>query len=89
MRMWPISTRVNKPENEDFSIGEPIELVTELRNNFRNYHGPHRRPFRQSCKRSASRSTSSGSHGFGMNIAPSGRLFGSARPEVTMTRIFG
>jgi hypothetical protein len=28
MRMWPISTRVNKPENDDPSIIEPIELVT-------------------------------------------------------------
>jgi putative SOS response-associated peptidase YedK len=26
MRMWPISTRVNKPENDDSSIAEPIEL---------------------------------------------------------------
>jgi hypothetical protein len=26
MRMWPISTRVNKPENDDLSIVEPIEL---------------------------------------------------------------
>ncbi len=26
MRMWPISTRVNKPENDDASIVEPIEL---------------------------------------------------------------
>ncbi len=26
MRMWPISTRVNKPENEDPSIVEPVEL---------------------------------------------------------------
>src|SRR5262249_41295893 len=25
MRMWPISTRVNKPENDDASIVEPIE----------------------------------------------------------------
>ena len=25
MRMWPISTRVNKPENDDLSIIEPIE----------------------------------------------------------------
>jgi putative SOS response-associated peptidase YedK len=24
MRMWPISTRVNKPENDDPSIVEPI-----------------------------------------------------------------
>jgi len=24
--MWPISTRVNKPENDDPSIVEPIEL---------------------------------------------------------------
>jgi putative SOS response-associated peptidase YedK len=27
MRMWPISTRVNKPENDDPSIIEPIELA--------------------------------------------------------------
>jgi putative SOS response-associated peptidase YedK len=26
MRIWPISTRVNKPENDDPSIVEPIEL---------------------------------------------------------------
>jgi putative SOS response-associated peptidase YedK len=26
MLMWPISTRVNKPENDDPSIVEPIEL---------------------------------------------------------------
>jgi len=29
MRMWPISTRVNKPENDDPSIMEPIELTTD------------------------------------------------------------
>jgi SOS response associated peptidase (SRAP) len=28
MRMWPISTRVNKPESGDASIIEPIELQT-------------------------------------------------------------
>lgn len=28
MRMWPISTRVNKPENDNSSIIEPIELET-------------------------------------------------------------
>jgi hypothetical protein len=28
MRMWPISTRVNKPENDDPSIVEPIELAS-------------------------------------------------------------
>jgi len=28
MRMWPISTRANKPENDDPSIVEPIELAT-------------------------------------------------------------
>jgi hypothetical protein len=28
VRMWPISTRVNKPENDDPSIVEPIELTT-------------------------------------------------------------
>jgi putative SOS response-associated peptidase YedK len=27
MRLWPISTRVNKPENDDPSIIEPIELA--------------------------------------------------------------
>jgi putative SOS response-associated peptidase YedK len=26
MRMWPISTRVNKPENDDASILEPVAL---------------------------------------------------------------
>jgi putative SOS response-associated peptidase YedK len=25
MRMWPISTRVNKPENDDASILDPVE----------------------------------------------------------------
>jgi putative SOS response-associated peptidase YedK len=29
MRMWPISTRVNKPENDDPSIVEAVELVTD------------------------------------------------------------
>ena len=29
MRMWPISTRVNKPENDNPSIVEPIELATD------------------------------------------------------------
>ncbi len=29
--MWPISTRVNKPENDDPSIVEPIEVATERR----------------------------------------------------------
>jgi putative SOS response-associated peptidase YedK len=28
MRMWPISTRVNKPENDDPSIIEAIELTS-------------------------------------------------------------
>jgi putative SOS response-associated peptidase YedK len=27
MRVWPISTRVNKPENDDPSILDPIELA--------------------------------------------------------------
>jgi hypothetical protein len=27
--MWPISTRVNKPENDDPSIVEPIQLSTD------------------------------------------------------------
>ena len=29
MRMWPISTRVNKPENYDPSILQPIELTSD------------------------------------------------------------
>jgi putative SOS response-associated peptidase YedK len=28
MRMWPISTGVNKPENDDPSIVEPVELAS-------------------------------------------------------------
>jgi putative SOS response-associated peptidase YedK len=28
MRMWPISTKVNKPENDEPSIVEPIALAT-------------------------------------------------------------
>jgi hypothetical protein len=28
MRMWPISTSVNKPENDDPTIVEPIPLAT-------------------------------------------------------------
>ena len=30
MRMWPISTRVNKPENDDAAILEPIEVDSSL-----------------------------------------------------------
>jgi hypothetical protein len=30
--MWPISTRVNKPENDDPSIVEPITLATSAAN---------------------------------------------------------
>jgi hypothetical protein len=29
MRMWLISTRGNKPENDDPSILQPIELTTD------------------------------------------------------------
>jgi putative SOS response-associated peptidase YedK len=29
MRVWPISTRVNKPENDDPSILDPIGLATD------------------------------------------------------------
>jgi putative SOS response-associated peptidase YedK len=29
MRMWPISRRVNKPENDDASIVEPVEPATD------------------------------------------------------------
>ena len=27
--MWPISTQVNKPENDEAAIVEPIELATD------------------------------------------------------------
>ena len=30
MRMWPISTRVNKPENEDPFVVEPIEVTSSV-----------------------------------------------------------
>ena len=29
MRMWPISTKVNKPENDDPSIIEPVKLAAD------------------------------------------------------------
>jgi hypothetical protein len=29
MPRWPISTRVNKPENDEASIIDPIELATD------------------------------------------------------------
>ena len=29
MRIWPISTRVKKPENDDPLIVEPIEVTTD------------------------------------------------------------
>jgi putative SOS response-associated peptidase YedK len=29
MRMWPISTRINKPENDDPAIVDPVELATD------------------------------------------------------------
>ena len=29
MRMWPVSTRVNKPQNDDPLIVEPNELATD------------------------------------------------------------
>ena len=29
MRMWPISTRVNKPENDDASIIEPVQVTSD------------------------------------------------------------
>ena len=32
VRMWPISTRANKPENDDPAVVEPIELPHLLRN---------------------------------------------------------
>jgi len=31
MRMWPISARVNKPENDDPSIVEPIDCLRRSR----------------------------------------------------------
>jgi hypothetical protein len=29
MRAWPVSTRVNRPENDDPSILKPIEQATD------------------------------------------------------------
>jgi hypothetical protein len=29
MTMWPISTRVNKPENDDAAILEPVEAADD------------------------------------------------------------
>jgi hypothetical protein len=29
MRMWPVSTRVNTPENDDAALVEPIELAPD------------------------------------------------------------
>jgi putative SOS response-associated peptidase YedK len=37
MRMWPISTRVNKPENDDPSIVEPIAIATSAAQLYRPY----------------------------------------------------
>jgi putative SOS response-associated peptidase YedK len=37
MRMWPISTRVNKPENDDPSIVEPIAIATSAAQLYRSY----------------------------------------------------
>ena len=28
MKMWPISTRVNKPENDDAAVLDPVEVET-------------------------------------------------------------
>jgi putative SOS response-associated peptidase YedK len=33
MRMWPISTRVNNPDNDDRSIVEPIQISTDAAHN--------------------------------------------------------
>jgi putative SOS response-associated peptidase YedK len=30
MRMWPISTRVNKAENDDAAVLEPVELESDM-----------------------------------------------------------
>ena len=43
MRMWPISTRVNKPENDDPSIVEPIELSAAQGSCVRQHPTSHRR----------------------------------------------
>jgi hypothetical protein len=34
MRMWPITTRVNKPENDEPSILEPVELAPKIERNY-------------------------------------------------------
>ena len=44
MRMWPISTRVNKPENDDPSIVEPIEMLSLSRSPNRHPRLAHARP---------------------------------------------
>jgi putative SOS response-associated peptidase YedK len=31
MRMWPISTRLNKPENDDPSIVDPLKISPQRR----------------------------------------------------------
>jgi len=48
MRMWPISTRVNKPENDDPSILEPMELC-RLRSERRATASAWRDPERLPC----------------------------------------
>jgi hypothetical protein len=32
MRTWPVSTRVNRPENDDPAILEPVALATDAAN---------------------------------------------------------
>jgi hypothetical protein len=40
MRMWPISTRVNKPENDDLSIIEPIDIVSNTHTDEASFSSP-------------------------------------------------
>jgi hypothetical protein len=48
--MWPISTRVNKPENDDPPIVEPIELTTDAAQLRPVYGEPNRRKGSQDQK---------------------------------------
>ena len=41
MRMWPISTRVNKPENDHPSIIDPIELASNAAYLYRDQTPSH------------------------------------------------
>jgi hypothetical protein len=81
MRMWPISTRVNKPENDDSSISEPINLE-KLRVEFASAFGPIRRGrtrTRQARTRPLSLSSGYGAQGCRVSAAPQWRAWFTGR----------